>query len=397
MNSKNKNKKNGSTKVLREYLRQRAKAIKNNELVEDTNQNGIYYIIRPLLQKLGIDPDLQGEHFRRNLTNKIGKICQDLGVDDKGEPLSADREQLGIFASTSAFFFYRGQEIPINYNNALELMKNGTDIILIEKEGTAKVLRQFTDKAGIATITNRGFFVDYAGRLAKNAETDGANIAMITDFDVSGLLMERSMHEEIIKVPRLGIDFKTLEYFGLNREQVEEHINTDKSTNDDDKKTSYNHWEGLNKKGPAYWRNETNEEFIDIIRYLEIKRIEIDSVITQVGNKKFVDFIIDRLAEEFPTRNYNRVITVPEYVVPPILQELHNKILTKVQKIVKDKRQELVQELSKFHGVIDNIDGKESEIEEQLLDLVYMNTNINSILDKIENLADSLDDDEQND
>jgi hypothetical protein len=36
------------------------------------------------------------------------------------------------------------------------------------------------------------------------------------------------------------------------------------------------------------------------------KRIEIDIVLAKVGNGEFWDFVIHKLTERFPTRNYNR-------------------------------------------------------------------------------------------
>jgi 5S rRNA maturation endonuclease (ribonuclease M5) len=372
----------GAVNYVRKFLRERIAAFEdpNKNNPDDITQNGGWYKIRPSLIAAGIDPDHQGIHFRRNLTASIDEQCRKLGYE---------REQIGIFAGTTAFFFYRGEQIPVTFQNVDELMRKGTDIILIEKEGTPIVLKPYTDPAGIATITNKGFFVKYASKLARNADRYGANIAILTDFDISGIQMENDMHRIFNEIPRLGIDFKTLDYFGLSRDEVEEHINTEKPTKEGEK-TSYNHFKGLTKQG--YLRGKSNDEYIEIINYLQTKRIELDSVIThpKVGNKKFVEYIIDRLKQEFPTRNYNRVIDVPTYIAPDVLQDLNNIILTKTEDIIKHRRSDIINQLGQYEGIIDDVDFKKSEIVQELLNSVYSDTRLKPILEKLDDLLDEL-------
>jgi 5S rRNA maturation endonuclease (ribonuclease M5) len=381
----NSNARNGSTDFMRKFLKERKQDIDQNpdlKTIKALTRNGVYYIIRRRLLEAGIDPDHQGKNFRKNLTARIDDICEKLGFD---------REEIGIYAGTRAFFYFRGKEYPVKFDNVFELMRNGTDIILIEKEGMADVLRPFTDPAGIAIITNKGFFVKYASKLAKNAEVNGANIAIVTDFDISGLQMERSMHEEIYGIPRLGIDFQTLDYFGISREEVEEHINTEKPTRNTES-TSYNHWQGLRKKGRAYWRGESPDDFIETMRYLEMKRIEIDNVVTHpnVGNERFAKYIIDRLTKEFPTRNYNRVIQVPDYITPDVLSDLNRVILSKTRDVTKDKRYDIKEQLRQTEGIIDDVSHKEREIKQELTNLVSMDTRLGPILERLQKLIDEL-------
>ena len=91
-------------------------------------------------------------------------------------------------------------------------MHLGTDMLIIEKEGVAEVLSPFAEKMGIALLNTRGFLTEYASMLSNLSKENGCNVAILTDFDVSGLLLAR-------KVPgvfRIGIDFGTLDYFHLN-------------------------------------------------------------------------------------------------------------------------------------------------------------------------------------
>lgn len=91
-------------------------------------------------------------------------------------------------------------------------------MLIIEKEGGSEQLAPLAAKKGIALLNARGFLVNYAVKLAQIADKHGCNIAIITDLDIYGLTI-------VIKIPnvyRIGINFKTLEHFGLNFENVEE-------------------------------------------------------------------------------------------------------------------------------------------------------------------------------
>jgi hypothetical protein len=67
----------------------------------------------------------------------------------------------------------------------------------------------------------------------------------------------------------------------------------------------------------------------------EYKRIEIDLVLKEVGNKRFWDFIIFKLKRLFSTRDYTRAINIPSYITPEPLGELNGLVLDIVERIVK--------------------------------------------------------------
>ena len=287
------------------------------------------------------------------------------------------REEIGVFAQARTALYFRGEKYSVGYKNLEELMQKGTDIILIEKEGMAEVLRPFTDAAGIAVLNSIGFVARYASRLAKFSEKTGANIAMVTDFDVSGL----SIHRDLPSVYRIGIDFDTLEYFGLEREDVEERYST----------SDFTHFKGLQNMGPA--EDEDPETFYENLEYVKTKRIEIDSVVRKVGNEPFWQFIVDKLTEEFPTRDYNRAIVVPRYVDPDELIDLVVALRDKIKIILEDMVQEITDILSNTEGILEDIVQEESDIEEELKDVVSMDSTIGPILDKIQKLVKKLKDD----
>jgi 5S rRNA maturation endonuclease (ribonuclease M5) len=170
-------------------------------------------------------------------------------------------------------------------------------------------LSPFADKMGIALLNTRGFLTEYANMLSSLSKENGCNVAILTDFDVSGLLLAR-------KVPgvfRIGIDFDTLDYFRLKPEDVEERY-----------KAENNHLKPLSEMGPA--ESEDKSKFTMDLKYTANMRIEIDSVLAKVGNEPFWEYIVDNLVKQFPQRNYNRSINVPQFVMPDVINEFLNKI-----------------------------------------------------------------------
>lgn len=368
----------GAIDILRQVLRERKQAVEANPDLIRTDlltQSGVYYEARPRYIDAGINPSKAGKLFRSNQIRKIEQICEEMGVT---------REEIGIFAQARTSLYFRGEKYSVGFKNLEELMKKGTDLILIEKEGMAEVLRPFADKAGIAILNSIGFVVRYASRLAKLSRDTGANIAMVTDFDVSGLSMARALPD----VPRLGIGFDTLEYFELTREEVEEDYNTAKPTRRG-QKTGYVHWKGLLNMGLAV--DEDEETFKENMKYLQKKRIELDSVVRKVGNQRFWEYIVEMLIDQFPTRDYNRAIKVPTYVFPDVLDDLADSLRRKTTEILHVDVMETEEKLEATDGIIEDVDQEESDIEEEFKDVITMNAKLAPILTKMQKLVDQID------
>jgi len=368
---------NGAIDILRQVLSERKAAVEvNPELVRTDllTQSGVYYETRPRLIAAGINPSKAGKRFRPNLVRKIELICDEMGVT---------REEIGIIAQARTFLYFRGGKYSVGYRNLEELMHKGTDLILIEKEGMAEVLRPFADAAGIAVLNSIGFVARYADTLAKAAEESGANVAMLTDFDVSGLSMTR----DLSWIYRIGIDFGTLAYFGLTEAEVEEEYDTTKPTKNT-KKSAYNHWKGLQNMGPA--EDEDEESFEDDLEYLRTKRIELDSVVRKVGNQRFWQYVVDKLIDEFPTRNYNRAIKVPDYVFPDELHELASLLQEIITEELKDEVRKNKEELSHVEKIYEDVEQVEYDIKDEFKEFITMNAATGPALKKIEKLTDTL-------
>jgi hypothetical protein len=367
----------GAINILRQVLMERKQAVEANPDLIRTDlltQSGVYYEARPRYIAAGINPSKQGKKFRSNQIRNIEPICEEMGVT---------REEIGIFAQARTSLYFRGEKCSVDFKNLEELMKKGTDLILIEKEGQAEVNRPFSDPAGIAILNSIGFVVRYASRLAKLSKETGANIAMVTDFDVSGLSMARALPN----VPRLGIGFGTLKYFGLTREEVEEEYHNEKPTRRG-QKTGYRHWKGLLNMGPA--KDEEEETFKVNMEYLRKKRIELDSVVRKVGNQRFWEYIAEMLTNEFPTRDYNRAIKVPTYVFPDVLTDLADALRRKTTEILYVNVRQTKEEFEDYEGIIKDVNQEESDIEEQFKDVITMNANLAPILKKMQKLLEDI-------
>ena len=188
---------------------------------------------------------------RNYITSLIKSTCE--------EDLYVKREEIGIIAADRAQLYFKKQWMDVGLDEIKELVEYGTDMLIIEKEGVVEQLKSFADEYGIALLNTRGFLTEYADILQDKAEKEGCNIAILTDFDASGLVMA-------CKVPnayRIGIDFDTLDYFELEIENVEEKY-----------EAPTKHLDALKEGGEYY--GEYSKEMID---YVEDKRIEINSVI----------------------------------------------------------------------------------------------------------------------
>jgi hypothetical protein len=247
----------------------------------------------------------------------------------------------------------------------------GTDLLIIEKEGVAEVLGPFADKKGIALLNTRGFLTEYATILSDLSRQNGCNVSILTDFDASGLLLAK----KVPSIYRLGIDFGTLDYFGLTPTEIEEEYEPD---NNHMKPLKY-----IASNSNCEAEDDENYALTDYLQFVNSKRIEIDSVLAKVGNQRFWNFIIYKLDKKFRTRNYNRSVNIPEYIMPSVLEELIRKVNSKVAVILAPKRGEIIRELSHVQGFIEPLEEKEEEIKTVLQREILCHEDIYAIITRI--------------
>jgi hypothetical protein len=338
--------------LLRRLLKERFEAVKQDTTLKEKQkwtQSTVFYHLRPVLLQYGFSPE---SIDRQYITSKIKNVCeQDLG---------AKREDLGITAADRAQLYFKGQWYDVGLEEINDLVQFGTDMVIIEKEGVVKQLAPFADEKGIALLNTRGFLTEYASILSEQASKYGCNIAILTDFDASGLLIANNIPD----VYRIGIDLDTLDYFNLSPSQVEEKY-----------KPKQNHLKPLQQMS-----------FNQTAKYVSNKRIEIDSVMAAVNNNyAFFKFILSKIENKFPTRDYNRAIDIPEYVMPSCLEVLNKQVREKCIPILQNEREKLKGQFSNTKGFL-NIRQYNISIPNLFRKEIEGNKKIKPLLSDIESL-----------
>jgi hypothetical protein len=319
--------------IEREIIRERKYAIDANpNLIEikPWTQSTVFYNTRKkAVTEYGYKSE-EIDAMREYLTSHIKEICED--------DLGTTREALGIYAADRAQLYFDGQWRDVGIDEIEYLSNCGIDIIIIEKEAAIKQLGPYADEEGIALLNTRGFLVDYALRLSVRSAQKQGNVAIISDRDVSGYLLA-------LKAPnvyRIGIDGDTAADFGLNTKDLEEKYNAPK-----------NHLKALKK-----WINENKYEYADKalelvkeLKYIEHRRIEIDVVMAAIDdNRKFWNWILQKLRDRFDRRNYLRAFNPPEYVSPKVVDEINDIAKQLGIEALEKPRENLMRQLSNIEG-----------------------------------------------
>jgi len=351
----------------RKLLYERYEQIKLNPEKKNTDswtQSTVFYYLRPILEKAGIKlskttrKTIQGQYIKA--------ICKELGVT---------RAELGIVAADRAQIFFRGRWEDVGIDELDILMHYGVDVLIIEKEGVAQALSHYADEYGIALVNTRGFLTENVSILSNLAKRTDGNVAILTDYDISGLLIAIKAPKGI---PRIGIDFETLKYFGIKKSSLSEL--------EENYEPPESHLKSVEKYVDNILIDSSSEDSFDLvsnIEYLRHKRIEIDSVIKYVGNARFWAFIIDRLKKEFPTKNYNRAINIPSSVIPEPLKKLTKIVDRKVTKALQPHVEDVKKNLENYEGFTP-IKEFEEYITQEFKDIVeHKDGNLAPILDDI--------------
>jgi hypothetical protein len=302
---------------------------------------------------------------RKSFVARIKPVCEGLG---------RTREDFGIIAKPRATMYFNGEWSSVSYDAIEELAENGTDIIFIEKKGIAEVLCEYADNYGIALVDTQGFLTDYAKDLVEAGGISGANVAIVSDYDASGIKLAHDAGD----IPRLGVDQEMLDYFGLDKYDptlsVPMKADKDVITPIEDLVSS------------------------DVLEFLKYKKVEIDSVLAVVGNERFWEYLIKKLEEYYPTRNYTRVIDPKpdaSNYYPSIILSLEISFKRYINLILEDEHKKIAGELEEVEGFIDDVRLKKCEIHKRYMAIVDKNpilkelgeklaTEIRPLLDKLD-------------
>ena len=129
-----------------------------------------------------------------------------------------------------------------------------------------------------------------------------------------------------------------------------------------------------------------------ISMYLQVKRIELDSIIQKVGPEVFWKYMVYQLETEFPTpRDYRDIVPEPkpEDYYSDELNEFLEEIAKCIKQVYTPKWEEIKEsQLKEVKGLL-RVDSKKDEIDEILRRIVQEDKGIQKIIAKLEELRES--------
>jgi hypothetical protein len=285
----------------------------------------------------------------------IRKICAKNGFS---------RESIGIIAAARASMYFDGRWTSVSFEAVNELAQHGTDMIFIEKADIIEVLSEYADKHGVALVNTIGYLTEYGKDLVEAASRAGGHVSMVSDYDLPGFHM-------VSKVPgliRIGIDEETLRYFGLDKRPP----------------LTIKYVPSLKN---LQWLSMFDNSVIDK-KFILHEKIEIDAILAQVGAERLWEYIMQKLISLFPTRDYNRSISMPpiETLYPIDLQNLLTRANTYISSIVNSEEQKIMKGLENVNGIIDVIEEKK-KIKERLEKRVAQDEELKTIAKKADELT----------
>jgi uncharacterized protein with HEPN domain len=311
--------------------------------IEPWTLDSAWYNTLPVFEKYGVKLP-----SRKYFKAQIRVVCEKLGFT---------REQLGIVAAPWATMYYNGIWTGVSFDAVNSLATKGTDIIFIEKLDLVRVFAKYADKFGLALVNSHGHLVEYAKDLTKAAEASGAHVSIATDYDIPGVLIA----SEAKGVAWLGVNEKMLQYFDLAKHNKSVVV-------------SYN--PKKKRIDPDDFRNlvESDERFTGLadIDFLKKNKIELDAILAAVGSEELWKYLIERLKESYPTRDYNRVISSRPsllYHYPQSIKNLVRYMDNHIDSLISKEREKIEAELKDVEGFIE-VEKRKEEIDKRLGDVV---------------------------
>lgn len=347
---------------LEDFLRERFDAIKKDPTIihnDPLTQSGVWYRIRPIMINDGFDPRKNWGKTREYLTGEIDKLCTELFHN-------IEREDLGIVAKARGMMIYDGNIYPVDMDTFEELGQKGVFILVIEKEGIARILTDSAKDTGVALVHTAGRFTKYVRYLIEHAKVP---VATLTDYDAYGVEIAKAT---ISNTHRIGIDMDVVEWLqengfpDLTVEDVEEEYRPGIYTNDE---------------------------------YLKQYRIELDSIAEKVGPKNFWDYIKYKIEkqQEKDGFDYSNIITQPEETElrPTEITDLVTKLDQYVGEVIKDDWEIIDEELSTTKKLIlidehkkNNLETLTDTIKEDNLMKEQIIPRVNKLIDELKELLD---------
>lgn len=214
-------------------------------------------------------------------------------------------------------------------------------------------------------MSTQGFLTENAIDLAYLAKSTAGKVAILTDYDISGIVIAH----QVLEVLRIGIDKETLQ---------DSHIL--------DKKGDLEEYYTPNPSHLKAVEDDPDGDFLDLdidLDYLRNKRIEINAVMKEVGRERFWEWIIFKLENEFGNdMNYNRAIDIPQAheFVPDELRTFNTLVISKIRDVLKPEQDDKLEELAHYNatieGMIEDVSKYEDGLREEFQDIVDERANV---------------------
>jgi hypothetical protein len=143
---------------------------------------------------------------------------------------------------------------------------------------------------------------------------------------------------------------------------------------------------------------QTDKRFAELdIEFLKTSRIEINAVIAAVGDIRFWKFIMDKLQELYPTRNYNRAIKLPSKdlevdetdLYPNAIKKLILHIREVVEEVVEEPEKKISSDQEKVKGFLE-VEVQKKKNKEIVMRVIAGNDEIKKIESSATKLCESL-------
>jgi hypothetical protein len=358
---------------------------------ERWDHSDVFYAIRTWLNQHGWDTSVYndttagGASRRKALYDMIRPVCENI--------YHVKRHQIGIYPEDRAVMAYNGVMYAASFDNLRSLMGLGTDVIIVEKQGTVIKMMPFTENAGVAFIQSQGFVSEYGIALARlvNRDYDAGveysdrylprfkgHIGCLTDCDSSGLVIGM----KIKGATRLGIDLDTIDEINeVNKgKEWELDINLPLELEDLEESNNVNtHWHGLNgillgtgklyESLHAFEKTDYSEylmarpEILDgettFIEYLQENRIELNTVLAAIKPQAFWNWLRWKMLQVWPKRDYRRggLYLDEETIRTPVLNRFIEYYDGKTKLVSRLSIANVGREISYVDGLYDDIEG----------------------------------------
>jgi hypothetical protein len=343
-----------ATKYIDEFLKKRRKEVEANpdlRRIDRLTQRGVAYRLRPKMMEDGFEPRKNWGTTMDTMTNMISGRCRELWPHE-----FIDREYLGIYAKARGMFYYRGQTHPIDFDSIGELALEAAINVVIEKEGVPAVLEPYADKYRVALISTQGNFVNYVKDFVAAVINEKSVVVTLLDDDKAGRKMAKST-----KAVNIGVGKEAALW--------------------------------LQKNGYPHLTVEKVQEAYspDISRpHVREYRIEIDSILAEVGAEGLWKYIMHKL-EELAPLDIRKSIDMPANDM--LYHEKMSKFLSFLNEytsnVTKDERDKIDEKLGSVNELPDAKE-MEKEIIETLTNIVAEDEGMRLIVSKLTEVRNEL-------